>query len=127
MQRPSSLTRTQKERVFSAEEQERKRALYESISPRRRRFIDRLGYDLWDPFEAPKEPLDMRIDVTERTAQKLTQEFLQTTPPGSRDGEYARGVLECALGIVARQEKYLGVLDFCVWYYALLLKEKEPG
>jgi hypothetical protein len=40
-----------------------------------------------------------------------------------RGGEYARGATECALGLMARREKYMGMLDFCVWYHELLRKE----
>ena len=124
MKKPSALMDTREERVFSAEEQEQKRLFYERMSPRRRRFIDRIGYDVWDPFEAPKEPMDIRTDVTERTVADLVREFLKSVSQEFHGGEYARGVTECAQGIVARQEKYQGILDFCVWYHELLLKEK---
>lgn len=34
------------------EEQEKlKREIYERMNPRRRKFIDRIGYDEWDPFQ----------------------------------------------------------------------------
>lgn len=124
MTKPSDLlTRRPEAREFSAEEREQKRLFYERMSPRRRRFVDRIGFDEWDPFEAPKEPMDIRKDVSQRTAQDLVREFLQSVFLDMRGGEYARGATDCALGIVARQEKYLGVLDFCIWYHELLQKE----
>ncbi len=124
MTKPSELlTRRPGTREFSTEEQEQKRMFYERMSPRRRRFVDRIGFDEWDPFEAPKEPMDIRKDVSQRTAQDLVREFLQSVSLDMRGGEYARGATDCALGIVARQEKYLGVLDFCIWYHELLQKE----
>ena len=126
MKKPSELMISREERTFSTEEQEQKRLFYERMSPRRRRFIDRIGYDNWDPFEAPKEPMDIRTDVSQRTVQDLMRDFLLSVSQEFHGGEYARGALECAQGIVARQEKYLGVLDFCVWYHHLLLKEKAP-
>lgn len=124
--RPSDLLRRAKERVFSPEEEEQKRFFYERMSPRRRRFIDKLGFENWDPFEEPKEPMDIRRDVSERTVQELVREFLQSVSQEMHGGEYARGATECALGIVAKQEKYQGILDFCVWYHELLQKEKGP-
>lgn len=124
MTKPSELlTRGAGTRAFSPEEQDQKRMFYERMSPRRRRFVDRIGFDEWDPFEAPKEPMDIRKDVSQRTAQELVREFLQSVSLDMRGGEYARGATDCALGIVARQEKYLGVLDFCIWYHELLQKE----
>ena len=124
MKKPSALMSTRAKRVFSAEEQEQKRLFYERVSVRRRRFIDRIGYDAWDPFEAPKEPMDLRTDLTKRTVQELVREFLRSASREFHGGEYARGATECAQGIIARQEKYQGILDFCVWYHDLLLKEK---
>ncbi len=113
-------------RVFSAEEEAQKRHFYERMSPRRRKFVDRIGYDAWDPFEAPKEPMDIRVDSTKRTIQQLVREFLNTADPALREGEYARGAMESALGIVGREEKFRGIFDFCLWYNELLQKENAP-
>lgn len=124
MDKPSDLlTKPRAGRAFSAEETDQKRIFYERMSPRRRRFVDRIGFAEWDPFEAPKEPMDIRRDVSQRTAHELVRDFMESASLDLRGGEYGRGVADCALGIVARQEKYLGVLDFCVWYHELLRKE----
>ena len=125
MSKPSDLLNRREERLLSEDEQTQKRLFYERMSPRRRRFVDRIGYDNWDPFEAPKEPMDIRKDVSQRTAQQLVQEFLRSVSQELHGGEYARGATDCAMGIVARQEKYQGVLDFCVWYHELLQKERD--
>ncbi|MCL1940136.1 MAG: hypothetical protein FWG04_05695 [Desulfovibrionaceae bacterium] len=124
MTRPSDLLNKGAERAFTPEETEQKRYFYERMSPRRRRFVDRIGFENWDPFEGPKEPMDLRTDLTKRTVQELVREFMKTTVGRMHGGEYARGATDCAVGIVARQEKYQGVLDFCVWYHELLQKEK---
>ncbi len=64
---------------FSPEEAEkRKRAVFESMSPRRQKHILKKGYDQWDPFEEPKDPIDIRTDPTRRTTQMLVREFLQS-------------------------------------------------
>jgi hypothetical protein len=93
------------------------------MSPRRRKFIDRIGYDKWDPFQKPNDPLDVRQDVTKRTTQQLVREFLQTCDHSEYSNEYGKGALECALGIINRDEKYRGIFEFCVWYHNLLEKE----
>lgn len=127
MKRPSELLDAPRAaRVFSPEEEAQKRHFYESMSPRRRKFVDRIGFAVWDPFEAPKEPMDIRTDITQRTVQELVRDFLRSVSQEMHGGEYARGVTECAQGIVARQEKYLGILDFCAWYHELLQKEHSP-
>jgi hypothetical protein len=112
-------------RTLNAEQETLKRELYESMAPRRRKFIDRIGYTHWDPFQKPNDPLDMRLDVTKRTTQQLVREFLQHAgQTAERFGnDYRRGALECALGVVNRDEKYLGIFDFCLWYQTLLKQE----
>jgi hypothetical protein len=121
--KPSDLL-GQEERVFTPEEKEQKRLFYEKMSPWRRRFVDRIGFESWDPFAAPKAPLDLCMDVTRRTAQQLVQDFMKTAVGQVQGGEYARGAAECAVGIVTGEDKYAGVLDFCVWYHELLQKER---
>lgn len=123
MSKPSDLLHQPEDRTFSSQEDEQKRLFYDRLSPRRRRFVDRIGFDNWDPFEAPKEPMDIRTDITRRTVQELVRDFLKSVSRDMQGGEYARGATECAMGLVARQEKYQGVLDFCVWYHELLQKE----
>ena len=49
----ASILRTQKPRVLNADEEKLKRDLYEKISPRRRKFIDRIGYENWTPSPSP--------------------------------------------------------------------------
>jgi hypothetical protein len=112
-------------RELTAEQEALKRDIYERMAPRRRKFIDRIGYAHWDPFQKPNDPMDIRLDLTKRTTQQLVREFLQQA--GDQEerlgNEYRRGALECALGVVNRDEKYLGIFDFCLWYHTLLKKE----
>lgn len=111
-------------REFSAEEAEQKRVMYENMSPRRKRFIDRIGYDKWDPFQLPKDPMDIRQDVTQRTTQELVRDFLQGRDRAALGNDYARGVLECALGMVNKDEKFRGIYDFCLWYRSQLTNDE---
>jgi hypothetical protein len=58
----------------SAEEAEkRKKAIFDSMSPRRQKHILRKGYAKWDPFQEPKDPIDIRKDKTRRTTQMLVR------------------------------------------------------
>ena len=64
---------------FSPEEAEkRKRAVFDSMSPRRQKHILKKGYEQWDPFEEPKDPIDIRKDKSRRTTQQLVREFIQS-------------------------------------------------
>lgn len=105
----------------------RKKAIYERVSPRRRKYIDKIGYDKWDPFLEPKDPIDIRRDVTQRTTQQLVQEFLQTCAPEKYSNAYGRGVLEIALGIVNQDDRFLGMYEFASWYNAQIKKHSAEA
>jgi hypothetical protein len=109
---------------MSTEEVERrKKAVFDSMSPRRQKHILKRGYDKWDPFEEPKDPIDIRKDKTRRTTQELVREFLQTRAGEAQNNAYNRGVLEIALGIVNGEDRFRGMFEFACWYRELLIKE----
>jgi hypothetical protein len=115
---------------FTKEEVEtRKKAVFDSMSPRRQSHIRKKGYDQWDPFSEPKDPIDIRKDRSKRTTQMLVREFLQTRVNEKYSNAYASGVLEIALGVINDDDKYLGMFDFSCWYHELLIKEglKNPS
>jgi hypothetical protein len=110
---------------FSPEEvEQRKRAIFEAMAPRRQSHILKKGYDKWDPFEEPKDPIDIRRDPTKRTTQMLVREFLQSCGPEGYSNSYGQGALEMALGIVNGDERVKGMLDFACWYQELLKRER---
>jgi hypothetical protein len=104
----------------------RKKAIFDSMSPRRQKhIIKKLGYEKWDPFEEPKDPIDIRKDKTKRTTQMLVRDFLQSRSAEGYSNSYGRGVLEMALGIVNEDERFLGMYEFAGWYRDLLKKEGQ--
>jgi hypothetical protein len=106
------------------DEELRKKAIYDSMSPRRQKHIAKKGYENWDPFELPKDPIDIRKDKTKRTSQMLVREFLQSRSSKEYSNEYGRGVLDFCLGIINADERYIGMLEFAGWYIELLKQEK---
>ena len=102
---------------------ERKKAIFHAMSPRNQRAILKKGYDKWDPFQEPKDPIDIRKDKSKRTTQMLVREFLQTMSSEEYSSAYGRGVLEIALGIVNDEDRFRGMYEFSCWYRDLLIKE----
>jgi hypothetical protein len=124
------LLRSEKPRELNEEELKLKRDLYERIPARRRKFIDRIGYENWDPFPEPNDPIEIRTDITKRTAQQLLQEFIrsknceaQLAGESAPSEAFTQGAMEAAVGIVNKQEKFLGTYEFAAWYHELLKKE----
>lgn len=112
----------------SPEEFERaKRALYDGMNPRRRKFVDRIGYENWEPFAAPKDPIEIRKDPTNRTIQQLASEFLRAREDHeSYTTAYAEGALEMAHALMRGEDRYQGMYGFSVWYDALRRRESQP-
>ena len=109
---------------FSNEEKnKRKKAVFDSMSPRRQKHILKKGYDAWDPFQEPKDPIDIRRDTTKRTSQMLVREFLQSRSSQDYSNAYGRGVLEICLGIVNNDERFIAMYEFSCWYRDLLKTE----
>ena len=111
---------------FSPEEIEaRKRAVLDGMSERRRKHVLKKGYEKWDPFLEPKDPIDIRRDPTRRTTKMLVREFLQSLSFDNYSNQYGSGVLEMALGLINDEDRYRGMYDFSCWYQELLKKEEQ--
>ncbi|MEE4358321.1 MAG: hypothetical protein V2I97_17760 [Desulfococcaceae bacterium] len=110
---------------MSAEEAEkRKKAVFDSMSERRRKHIlKKVGYENWDPFIEPKDPIDIRRDPSRRTTKMLVSEFLQSRSMEKYSNAYGSGVLEICLGIVNDDDRYMGMYEFSCWYRDLLVRE----
>ena len=107
----------------SKEKEARKQAIFDSMSDRRRQHVLKKGYAKWDPFQEPKDPIDIRKDKTKRTTQTLVREFLQSRGFEGYSNAYSRGVLEISLGLVNEEDRFRGMYEFAVWYHELLKKE----
>lgn len=93
-----------------------KKGIFDAMSPRRQKYILKKGYEKWDPFEEPKDPIDMRMDRNRRTMSDLIREFMQTWDLSAHGNDYRKGAIEICMGIINEDERYLGMLDFAYWY-----------
>lgn len=94
----------------------KKKAIFDGMSSRARKRVERIGYDRWNPFEEPKDPIDIRRDATQRTTQQLVRAFLQQSDHEKISNAYSRGVLEMALGIINDDDRFVGMFEFARWY-----------
>lgn len=123
MQPGRKIFAEEKPAQLTPEQEELKQEIYNRLRPGRRKFIDKIGYENWDPFQAPKDPLDIRTDATRRTLQELLREFMQATNGTEKDQAWQAGAADCAMGIMRKDERYQGIFDFCLWYANLLERE----
>jgi hypothetical protein len=100
----------------NVDKKELKQAIFDGMSPRRQKHIQKIGFDNWDPFLEPKDPIDIRRDPTKRTTQQLVRDFLQMCGHEKYSNAYGRGVLEIALGIINSDDRFIGMYEFAIWY-----------
>ncbi len=111
-------------RKLSPEDEERKKAIFDGMSPKRQKHIlKKEGYDKWDPFIEPKEPIDMRQDKSRRTAIELAREFLAGCNAQEYSNAFGQGAWEMCIGLVNNDEQYKGMYEFACWYRDFLKKE----
>jgi hypothetical protein len=111
-------------RKLSPEEEKRKKAIFDSMSPKRQKHIlKKEGYDEWDPFIEPKDPIDLREDKSKRTAIELAREFLAHCSHETYSNAFGQGAWEMCLGIVNNDERYKGMYQFACWYQDSLKKQ----
>ncbi|QTA78129.1 Uncharacterized protein dnl_03430 [Desulfonema limicola] len=110
---------------LSPEEAEaRKKSVFDAMGPRRQKFIiNKVGYDKWDPFQEPKDPIDIRKDKSNRTTQMLVRDFLHSKDIKDYSNAYGSGVLEICLGLINNEDRYLAMYEFSCWYQELLKRE----
>jgi|SRR4030042_1807153 hypothetical protein len=107
------------------EQEERKKAIFDGMSARSKKKILDKGYDNWDPFSLPKDPIDIRVDQGRRTAWELAKNFLQTRSHEGYSNDYGQGVREICTGIISGKDRYRAMYEFSCWYQRLL-KNGEP-
>ncbi len=108
----------------SFSDSDKKQAIFDAMSPRRQKHIlKNIGDQKWDPFEKPKDPIDMRRDKSRRTSQMLVREFLQSRPLEAYSNSYSRGAMDMAIGIVNDDDRYLAMYEFALWHKKLLAEE----
>ena len=110
-------------KISPEEEEKRKKAIFDSMSPRRQKHILKKGYEDWEPFQEPKDPIDIRKDKSQRTTQTLVREFLQTKSFEEYSNAYGRGVFELCLGLINNDDRYRRMYEFSIWYRELLKRE----
>lgn len=101
--------------------EKRKQYMYDKMSPRRRKFVDRMGYENWDPFAAPFDPIDIRKDRTGLTSDQLSHLFIQHSGKRSNQ-EYIDAINEFNVMLVMNFEKVRPVFEYCLWYAEHLKK-----
>lgn len=102
---------------LSPEDEDKKKAIFEAMSARSRKRILDKGYENWDPFLMPKDPIDMRIAHQRKAASALVKDFMQICHPKGDINAYAQGAWEICMGIIGSDARHMGMYEFSCWYW----------
>jgi hypothetical protein len=108
---------------LTPEEEKKKKAIFDAMSPRGQKHILKKGYDEWDPFMKPKEPLAYKLrqeakgeKTSLESGHELYERFFAERKITDYSAEYVKGVLEISQGLFRELDSYRGMYDFSRWY-----------
>lgn len=106
---------------FSKDDVEkRKKAIFDSMGKRSQKAIMKRGYDNWNPFEEPKDPIEIRKDRLGNTVAGIADGFFMAHPEKKENNAYRKVVEEMALGVVTGDDRVRASYLFAMWYKELL-------
>ena len=102
---------------LNEEREKKKRAIFDGMSPKRQqKIIKTVGYENWDPFQEPRDPIDLREQKVEQMASVLFRQFIVDCEIKDYSNESIQAVKEISKGLIKDKERYKAMYDFCCWY-----------
>ena len=107
---------------LTPEEEERKKIIFNGMSPKSQARILKKGYENWDPFMQPNDPIDIRKSKLNRTALDLTRAFLAAWESSAYSNAFGEGAWEMCKGLINDDDRFKGMYAFALWYEKELAK-----
>jgi hypothetical protein len=120
---------------LTPEEEKRKRQIFAGMSPRRRKQIEKRGYDRWDPFLKPKEPpfvkgFEDKAGLPENPLELYHYYLTYGLKDRRREDlseQYLQGVMEACGAVKVHEDRLRAHCDFYTWYQAEKAKQEKSG
>jgi hypothetical protein len=102
--------------TYSSEEYEiRKRAVFDGMSKKGQERILRLGYENWDPFQAPKDPRERIFSNASVQATAWLREFYGSGDQNAESVAVHKELFELGTGLIRGETRAKALFNFCVW------------
>ena len=118
----ATMFRDSTKQELTEEQELLKREIYERMNPRRRKFIDRIGYDEWDPFQKTQPTRWISASIRASAPRSQLSEFMHSLGERTEGNDFNKGALDCALGIVNRMNATSASTSFA---YGIITPEEE--
>lgn len=115
------MTEFSKTETFTKEQiDQRKKDIFDAMGKRSQKAILRKGYENWNPFEEPKDPIEIRKDRTGNTVNDIVDKFFKAFPHTKENNAYRKVVEDMALGVVTEDDRIKASYHFSMWYKKLM-------
>ena len=93
----------------------KKKAIFDGMSRRGQKWVLKIGYENWDPFEKPKDPRERIFSSASVKAGALVREYYESAGGKGESVAVNRELFELCLGLLQGEGRAITVVDFCAW------------
>ena len=93
----------------------KKKAIFDGMSRRGQKWVLKVGYENWDPFEKPKDPRERIFSSASVKAGTLVREYYESAGGKEESVAVNRELFELCLGLLHGEGRAKTVVDFCAW------------
>ena len=93
----------------------KKKAIFDGMSRRGQKWVLKIGYENWDPFEKPKDPRERIFSSASVKAGALVREYYESAGGKVESVAVHRELFELCLGLLRGEDRAKTVVDFCAW------------
>jgi hypothetical protein len=98
------------------EKERRKRAIFDAMGKRGQKWVMRLGWENWDPFQEPKDPRERVRSTAAAKARAAVKEYGETRKEADELRRHYHEVFELCRGAFNNDPRALLIVDFCAWF-----------
>jgi len=100
----------------------KKKAIFDGMSRRGQKWVLKIGYENWDPFEKPKDPRERIFGSASLKAGALVQEYFKSAGEKEESVAVHKELFELCRGLLQGESRAKTIVDFCAW-----LQKKSGG
>ncbi len=98
------------------EAEQKKKAIFESMSRRGKERVLRIGYENWSPFADPKDPREQIRGAVALKADAVLRDFYASGHEREEARAFHFELLELTRGFMREDLRARTIFEFCAWY-----------
>ena len=95
----------------------KKKAIFDGMSPRGQKWVLKTGYEIWDPFQEPKDPRERIFGGASARAHELVNEFCAASGSKEESVSMQKELFDLCRGLLQDEARAKTIFAFCGWYF----------